>query len=50
MTYLLVLNHRGVSIDALVGLLTSLGAEVDLIEPESIHGPLPIRGYDGVVA
>jgi GMP synthase-like glutamine amidotransferase len=50
MTKLLVLNHHGLSIEALVGLLASLGADVDLIEPESIMGKLPVREYDGVVA
>lgn len=50
MTRILVLNHRGVSLDALVGLVGSLGVGVDLIEPEAIAGPLPVRGYDGVIA
>jgi len=50
MTRLLVLNHRGVSLESLVGLVRSLGAEIDLIEPEEIEGPLPVRGYGGVIA
>ncbi|MDA4113533.1 MAG: hypothetical protein OK474_05775 [Thaumarchaeota archaeon] len=50
MTKVLILNHRGVSLDALVGLVRSLGAEIDLIEPETIVGPLPVTGYDGFIA
>ncbi len=50
MMKLLVLNHRGLSVDELVGLVGGLGAEFDLVEPESIAGPLPVSGYDGVIA
>jgi GMP synthase-like glutamine amidotransferase len=50
MTKVLILNHRGISLTALVGLVRSLGVEIDLIEPERIVGPLPVRGYDGVIA
>jgi len=50
MTRVLILNHRGVSLDALVELVRSLGAEIDLVEPETITGPLPVRGYDGFIA
>lgn len=50
MTRVLILNHRGVSLAALVELVRSFGVEVDLIEPEMIVGPFPVKGYDGVVA
>lgn len=47
---LLVLNHRGASLDALVGRLAELGVEVDTLEPESSDGSIPFRAYDGIVA
>jgi GMP synthase-like glutamine amidotransferase len=50
MPKVLVLNHRGVSLASLVNLLGAFGAKIDLVEPETIAGPLPVRGYDGVVA
>ena len=50
MVRLLVLDHRGVSVDSLVNVVRSLGATVDLVEPESIAGPLPVTGFDGFIA
>ena len=50
MAKVLILNHRGVSLAALVGLVRSLGVEIDLVEPETIVGPFPVKGYDGVIA
>ncbi len=47
---ILLLNNRGISLDALEEQLRGLGARVDLVEPESTDGPLPVSGYDGVVA
>ena len=50
MARMLILNHRGVSLTYLVELVRDLGASVDLVEPEAIAGPLPVSGYDGVIA
>lgn len=50
MVKVLILNHRGVSVDSLVGLVRSQGAKVDVIEPEVLAGPLPVSGYDGFMA
>jgi len=49
-TKLLVLNHRGLSVDSLVAALRRAGAGTDLVEPEEFAGPVPAGRYDGVVA
>jgi len=50
MAKLLLLNHRGVSVQPLVELVRSLDADVETVEPEAIAGPLPASGYDGIIA
>src|SRR5271157_4220955 len=50
MARLLVLGHRGISVDSLVNLVRSLGASVDLVEPESIAGPITVTGFDEFIA
>jgi GMP synthase-like glutamine amidotransferase len=46
---LLVLNHRGVSLSALVERIEEVGVGVEVLEPESIDGPIP-TSYDGFIA
>jgi GMP synthase-like glutamine amidotransferase len=50
MTTVLVLNHRGVSVDALAGAVAEQGATVQVAEPESFGARLPVSGFDGVIA
>jgi len=50
MTKLLIMNHRGVSVPALVEQLRRLGTDVNLVEPESFHWRTGASGFDGVIA